>query len=195
MISLEQAVKEVSLKLKDDPHRLAHVMGVYDVALKLANHYDVSKYDVGLAALFHDFMKNDSIDAQKKFLSASEINYYQEAPVMYHALSASHYLNQVHGIIHSDILDAIQFHVWGKKEMSMIGKIIFVSDYCEPNRDFTDVEMIYQTALSDLNQAVFYCMKITLEHVLENKQTPHADQVLAYQYYMEVTHAKTESNY
>jgi len=195
MITLKKAISVVTSKLKDDYNRLSHVMGVYEVALKLADHYHASKNDVGLAALFHDFMKNDSIEHQKIFLSEDEIKYYQQAQVMYHALSASRYLEQTYDISNQDILDAIKFHVWGNIEMSLIGKIIFVSDYCEPNRNFTDVEEIYQMALKNLDQAVCYCMKITLEHVLENKQTPHADQLSAYTYYMEVTHAKTESNY
>ena len=185
MIDIEKLKLDVKQQLKDDDFRFKHVMGVYETALELAKHYNVSKIETAVASLFHDYMKNESYDIQKNYLTPSDIILYQQTPVMYHALSAAEVLKQTYNIVDQHILDAIAYHVWGKPKMTLLGKIIFVSDYCEPNRDFLDTTYIKEMALKDLDQAVLYCMTLTLNEVRKNNQVIHANQLEAYTYYLE----------
>lgn len=188
MIDIEQLKIDVKKRFEDDHHRYRHIMGVYETALEFATFYGISSYDAAVASLFHDFMKNETIERQISYLPQAIIDYYQMTPVMYHALSAAAVLEKEYQLSNQDILDAVRFHVWGKPNMTTLGKIIFVADYCEPNRTFTDVSAIKRLAYRNLDQAVGYCMKLTLDEVREKKRDPHQDQWSAYVYYMEEKH-------
>ncbi|MFU8792472.1 MAG: bis(5'-nucleosyl)-tetraphosphatase (symmetrical) YqeK [Acholeplasmataceae bacterium] len=192
MIDINQLKKDIKDKFKHDHHRYQHIMGVYETALAFATHYNVSLYDAAVASLAHDLMKNESREKQTSYLSQSDIDAYQKTPVMYHALSAAEVLKKEYHVSHNDILEAVRYHVWGKPNMTTLGKIIFISDYCEPNRTFTDIKIIRDLAYENLDQAVLYCMKLTIDEVREKKREPHPDQWLAYTYYLEVKHGKTQ---
>ena len=188
-----EAIKtEVTKKLKDHPKRLEHVFGVYETAVKLADIYQVSQENAGIAALFHDYTKYDPIENQIKHLDLKTIKKYTTSPVMFHALSAAEELKIMFKIENEDILNAIRYHVYGRTSMSIIEQIIFISDYCEPNRKFTDTKYIFDLASKDLDLATEYCMKLTIDDVRRNGLTPNEEQVNAYIYYQEVNRGKTK---
>lgn len=192
MIDIDALKKDIFNRFKTDKKRYHHIMGVYETALMFAKFYGVLAYDAAVASLYHDYMKNESKENQIAYLSKEDVIYYKETPVMYHALAAAAVLKKRDPLVKQDILDAILFHVWGKPNMTTLGKIIFVSDYCEPNRTFTDISIIKDLALKDLDKAVSYCMKLTLDEILEKKRDPHLDQWAAYQYYAEEKNGKTQ---
>jgi len=64
-----------------------------------------------------------------------------------------------------DILNAIRYHCTGRKEMSTLEKIIFVSDFIEPGRQFVS-EKLRKLAEINLDKAV-------LEVMLEKKKYIH----------------------
>lgn len=184
---VKQAVYE---KLKNHPKRYEHVLGVYETAIKLANIYEVDENKAQIAAIFHDYAKHDTVEEQIAHLELKVIKHYADAPVMYHAFAAAHALESIFGIKDQEILNAIRYHVWGRKEMTKLDKIIFISDYCEPNREFDDKTYIYELATKDLDLACAYCMKLTMQDVIKKNRTPHEDQVVAYDYYQEVNSGK-----
>jgi predicted HD superfamily hydrolase involved in NAD metabolism len=189
--ALEALVKTY---LSGDQKRINHVLGVKETAIKLAITHHEDTHKAAIAALYHDIMKNHKKKEQKSKLTNKEIKHFKDTPVMYHALSAA-VVAKENGITDEDILDAIRYHVWGKSHMSTLGKIIFISDYCEPNREFIDNPFIFEMAIKDLDQAVAHCMKLTIDHVISQKQKPHPDQMKAYQYYKELLNEKIKSNY
>lgn len=189
---IDHLKKVVQDKLIDYPKRYQHVIGVYETAIRLAKYYHVDETKVGIAAIFHDYAKHDDIEDQIKHLELKIIKTYAETPVMYHAFAAANTLEYMFQIKDQEILNAIRYHVWGRTHMTMIDKIIFIADYCEPNRDFLDTTAIYELAIKDIDLAVEYCMKLTMQHVLKKNKVPHEEQVLAYQYYQEVNRGKTE---
>ena len=182
----------VAKKLNDHPKRYQHVLGVYETSIKLAQAYQTDELKVGIAAIFHDFSKCDTIETQISHLELKIIKKYADAPVMYHAFAAAQALESMFQVKDQDILNAIKYHVWGRENMSMIEKIIFIADYCEPNRKFLDTTYIFDLAMKDIDLAVEYCMKLTMQDVIGKNKIPHQDQVLAYQFYQEVNRGKTQ---
>jgi predicted HD superfamily hydrolase involved in NAD metabolism len=185
--NIKQRVYE---KLKDHQKRYEHVIGVYETAVKLAKHYGVDEQKAAIAALYHDYAKYESIEEQIAHLELKVIKKYADTPVMYHALAAAFHLENDFHIKDQDVLNAIRYHVWGRAEMSILEKIIFISDYCEPNRKFMDSTYIFELALKDIDLATEYCMKLTSEDIIKKDGTEHEDQVSAYHYYMEVNSGK-----
>jgi predicted HD superfamily hydrolase involved in NAD metabolism len=178
--------KRVSEKLSNHQKRLTHVFGVYETAVKLAKIHNVDVEKVSIAALFHDYSKYDSIEDQVAHMDLKTIKNYAEYPVIYHAMAAAIALEHEFHIRDQEILNGIRYHVWGRPNMSDLEKIVFISDSCEPNRNFPDSQMIFEMASKNLNQATEYCMKISIDHVIAKGLVPSPEQMESYQYYKEV---------
>ncbi len=189
---IEKVKAKVIEKLKNDSHRLNHVLGVYQTSLELAKVYQCDQNFVGIASLYHDYTKNDSIEAQKAILTKEEFAKYESYPVMYHALSAARHLENDFKIKNIEILNAIKSHIWGRPYMSIYEKIVFVADYCEPNRTFFDTKEIYDLAVKDIDLAVLACIELTLNYLKKEGVTPSIEQLEAHTYYMEVNSGKTK---
>ncbi len=190
---IDDIKKIVSEKLKDHQSRLKHVFGVYETAVKLASIHNVDIEKASIAALFHDFSKYDPIEDQIKHMPLKLIKAYADYPVIYHAIAASIELEINFHIKDQDILNAIRYHVWGRPNMSILEKIIFVSDSCEPNRAFDDAKFIYKTATKDLDYAVLLAMKASIDDLkIRRHLEPSDEQYLAYRYYLEVNRGKTK---
>jgi len=186
---IKEKVKE---KLKNYPKRYQHVLGVYERSLELAKIYEIDSNKASIASLIHDYSKYDTLEEQTKYLSKEIIEKYKDYPVMYHALAAAKVLEIEFGISDQDILNSVSYHVWGRTNMSTLEKIIYLSDYCEPNRDFLDAKIIYELSLKDLDIALEYAMDAGIKDVLNKNLAPNIDQIEAHKYYKEVIRGKNK---
>lgn len=189
---IEQIEKRVYEKLKDHPKRLKHVYGVAETAKKLALIYHESTDKAMIAGLFHDVAKYDTLEEKLNLMDLRWIKAYADYPVIYHAIAAANLLEHEFKVHDQDILNAIRYHVWGRKDMSTFEKIIFVADSCEPNRGFDDMDYVFDLATKDLNRAVCYCMEQSIKYVEEKGHRPSQEQLENYHYYLEVTRGETE---
>ena len=66
--------------------------------------------------------------------------------------------------------------------MTLLEKIIYVSDYMEPNRDFPGVEKLRKLAFEDIDAALKLGLEMTLEHLKRqgNEVSPESRQALAW---------------
>lgn len=189
---IKLAKKQVDKKLKKYPERLKHVYGVAETAEKLAQLYDVDPSEAYIVGLYHDYAKYDR--RSHKHLTKKEIKVVKKYPVMFHAYEAAYRIQENLAIDKPYMIHAIRSHVWGRPEMHVLEKIIFVSDMCEPNRAFPDAKDIYKLATKDLDQAVLKCMKISIKDVKNKNKKPSPMQLEAYRYYKEVQRGKKIKN-
>jgi predicted HD superfamily hydrolase involved in NAD metabolism len=188
---IEQIRLDVITKLKDDQIRLQHVFGVEKVAIEIASCYEVNLEHVQIAALFHDYCKNDTLETQIAEIDAKDVAKYKQYPVIYHALAAANILSKNYQMKHDDVLNAIKYHVWGREKMSLLEKIIFVSDLAEPSRTFIDGRKLIELAKINIVEATYDCMEIIINHLkLENKKLSD-EQVAAFTYIKEELCGKT----
>jgi len=146
-------------KFKNDPFRLAHIYSVKKVAIHLGSIHHEQIPRVVVASYLHDAAKNtkiDNRDYQKDDLTP--------LPCL-HAYQAAILAEDMFKIHDEDILNAIRYHCTGRKEMSTLEKIIFVSDFIEPGRQFVS-EKLRKLAEINLDKAV-------LEVMLEKKKYIH----------------------
>jgi predicted HD superfamily hydrolase involved in NAD metabolism len=189
---IDQIKEKVIQKLKDHPKRLTHVFGVAETARILATIHQVSEDKAIIAGLYHDIAKYDTIEEQTRYLDLDTINHFKAYPVIFHAYGAASYLKEDFKIDDEEILNAIRHHVWGRPNMSTLEKIIFISDSCEPNRKYADCQRIFELAKINLDEALWICMDISLEKLIEKGKKPSFEQMEAHQYYMEVTRGKNK---
>ena len=68
-------------------------------------------------------------------------------------------------------MDAIAYHTTGHKSMNDLAKIVYLEDMTEKGRDFPGVEDIRKLSFENLDEAMLFAVKITLQHLLEDEET------------------------
>ncbi|CDI50238.1 metal dependent phosphohydrolase [Clostridium tetani 12124569] len=81
------------------------------------------------------------------------------------------------GIKDQDILNAIRYHTTGRENMTMLEKIIYLSDYIEPGRKYPGVEKVRELAFQDIDKALINSFNITIKYVIEKDQVLHLDTI------------------
>lgn len=172
----ESIVKELAEKVKGE--KFDHSLGVEQTALALARRYGADREKAGLAGLLHDYTKQmDNVMLAKKY----NIPYLTEKTL--HGHTAAALLKESGRITDEEVLGAIRWHTTGRADMSLLEKIVFIADYVEPNRDFPGVEYARELAFEDIDKAMLWALKTTIEHVVKNKGLIDTDSVEAYNDY------------
>ncbi len=154
--------KHLREALQHDPARLEHVYAVRDMALKISRHYGCDQQKTEVAALLHDMTKTYS-NEENRLLAGNMLC--DDVPEdCYHAYAASAIAKRRYKIHDDDILNAIKYHCSGRKNMSLLEKIIYVSDFIEINRDFV-TEKLREGALTNLDLTVYLIMKQTKSYL------------------------------
>lgn len=178
MQSLELVNKLLKEKYPDPTNkRYMHILGVKDMAIKLAQiyHEDVNKATI--AALMHDYSKYDSIDDAKGKLSDEDIEECKKYPFLLHAYLSAYYYKELVGN-DLDIYNAIRNHVFGRPNMSLLEKIIVISDYTEENRKYPScIECRKLLFEKGIDYAIYYSTKKTIEFNLSEGNNPHPRQL------------------
>ena len=148
--------KKLSKYLDED--RFQHTMGVMytSACLAMVHGYDIK--DAQVSGLLHDCAK--CIPNKKKLKMCSEHNipvsdFERSHPFLLHSRLGAYIAHEKYGIDDQEILSAINYHTTGRREMSLLEKIIYIADYLEPGR--TERLFILQIILSPcvIKQAVY----------------------------------------
>ncbi|MED2758841.1 bis(5'-nucleosyl)-tetraphosphatase (symmetrical) YqeK [Bacillus thuringiensis] len=137
--------------------RYIHTIGVMETAIELAKLYGVDEKK----AEMEEIIKRE--DLPKDLLC-----YNKE---LWHAPVGAYLVEKEVGITDSEILQAITYHTSGHENMTMLDKVIYVADYIEPGRKFPGVEEARKLAYTDINQALLFALKRTIQFLMEKNQT------------------------
>lgn len=172
---------------KDSPKRLMHINLVKDKALKLARIYGADLDKVEIAALLHDSTKlmPDALtmDWAKQVVNFEDIKCIPKGCL--HAYSAAYLARNKFLIDDLDVINAIIYHCSGKKNMSLLEQIIYVSDFIEPSRTFVDDELRL-LAENDLNKATLLIIQKTIAYLEKHQQYVSNLTYEAYAYYQKI---------
>ncbi len=155
----EEIRKDLEIALKNYPDRLAHVYGVRDTALKLGKKYNLDLNILEITALLHDitkyYSKEDNIKIINSYFPETKFIYDEYNDNVLHAFSAYIVAKRKYGIKNGEILNSILNHTVGRPNMSMYEKVIFISDYIEPNRTYPSCVKVRAIVEQSLDLAVF----------------------------------------
>ena len=76
-----------------------------------------------------------------------------------------------------DMQEAIAFHTTGKVNMSILGKIIFLADITEENRNYEDAGKLRELSEKNLDEAMLYALNKTIEKTVKTNKLLHPDSV------------------
>ena len=128
------------LKTNQKESRFIHSMGVAYTAVSLAMKYECDFKKAYLAGILHDCAKLKDID-DSLYLKicedhGTEISDYEKSnPFMLHGKVGAIFAKEKYNITDEEVLSAVENHIVGKPDMTLLEKILFIADYIEPARD------------------------------------------------------------
>ncbi|MBU3072996.1 bis(5'-nucleosyl)-tetraphosphatase (symmetrical) YqeK [Clostridium estertheticum] len=176
--------------------RFKHSVSVSKTAIELATIYGQNIEKARIAGLVHDCAKNLADEQLIKMATDHNIELDEvsrQSPQIIHGLVGSIIARDVMEIHDEDILNSIKYHTTGRRDMSILEKIIFISDYIEPLRTFNGKDEVRRLSKVNLDVAVILCLENTIKYVISQKRLLHIDTIYARNYLLsEKTRRKDE---
>ena len=128
--------------------RFEHTLGVAKSAKKLAGIYKVDPSKAELAALLHDCAKHRKIEEMRNMITRETELTDEEynLPEILHGFAGAIYARNVFKVDEVDVLNAIKYHTIGRRNMSMLEKVVYIADRIEAGRKHEGVEKIRELA-------------------------------------------------
>lgn len=116
------------------PNRYKHILGVISTSQKLSKIYFADYTKCSLAAIFHDWCKNWSIDKLENYLNVNNLEF-EKIPLIYHGIVSFDLISKTYpNLVDNQILEAIKYHTSLCENPNIITQILFIADYIEPSR-------------------------------------------------------------
>jgi predicted HD superfamily hydrolase involved in NAD metabolism len=173
---IHEQIKELSKKSVRNQERYLHSLRVMDMALHLnrLHQLGLNEEKIKIASLVHDYgkmMSQTKFQAYVDHYDWSQNPSIKDAIDTHHALLLPKFLKEDLGIEDEDIVDAAQFHCTGKEHMSVLTKLIMLSDYTENGRTFQNCIDVRNISYVDFEKAVYESLKRTVDCIL-NRNKP-----------------------
>lgn len=184
---------ELLLKIDDylknhmSAKRREHTYGVVKMAVKLANMLGCNTFKARIAAMFHDILRDLKSEELNEYIRKLDLpKKYIDNPNLSHGKIATYLMKTDYGIRDEDILNAVSFHTTGRQGMSLLEKIIYISDAVEENRDYPGVDDLREALKEDLDSACYKALTNTIEHVKSSGIDLDQDTICAKAYFEKI---------
>ena len=172
---LEELREKVRKKMGEK--RYIHTLGVEEKAAELAKKYIADEKKCRIAAILHDVAKEMSIDKMRdicqKNLSDELSKEDMDINEILHGFAGCIIARDEFGITDEDILNGIKYHTVGKRGLSLLGRIIYIADGIEKNRNYPAVEEIRKEVEKDLDKGIILEIDKKIEYLMGKKGKIH----------------------
>lgn len=164
------------------PRRFVHSLNVMNTAIELAHRYGFDEEKAAMAGLLHDCARD--IRGEEVFTLCGKygikVDYITRAqPELLHGPLGYYLAREEYGVTQQDICNAIYCHTTGNENMDLLGKIVFMADYMEPNRSFPGVDEVRREAHSNIDRALLLALDRTIKYVMMRGAYVHPDTINA----------------
>lgn len=180
--------EKIKSTLKDtlNSDRYDHTIRVVNEAKKLAALYGVDEEKAEIAALAHDCAKNMSYNELKRTCEKGNIIFTDDdlnSKPIWHAYAAVIIAKEEFKIDDEEILNAIKYHTTGRKNMTVLEKIIYLADYIEPGRTFEKIHEVRVLAYDkNIDAALIKAINNTIEFLISKGSIIHKSTIEARNY-------------
>jgi len=194
MIILEQ-ILETSIDLKKlkkilKNKRYQHSLGVAETAYQLGGLFDVELKKVVVAAILHDCAKDLTEEEADIYCTKYKIPLSKTEKSnrkLIHAKIGAVLAKEIFGVKDKEILSAISFHTTGRQAMSVLEKIIYISDFIEPGRgDNEFLAQLRRLSKKNLDATMALILKASLDFLEKTRKPIDPNTKKAYAYYNNV---------
>ena len=172
-----------------DRDRFEHSEGVMYTAAALAMRYGEDLEKAQIAGILHDCAKCIPDNKKLKICEKNHIEITEAekcSPFLLHAKVGAYIAKEKYDIEDAEILDAIACHTTGKPAMTLLDKIIYISDYIEPMRSkASNLEEVRKMAFVDLDETLFKILSDTLVYLEKSSKKMDPMTMQTYEYYRE----------
>ncbi len=179
------------------PKRIQHILGVEQMAIELAGHYQLDTHTAATAGLMHDLAKYFKPQrllelARAEGLPIDEVDI--AAPHLLHADVSAIVARDEFGITNPEILHAIADHTLGRPEMSPMSCIIFLADTLEAGRgDTEELQSLRQLSYQNLHRAVWHTCDYSLQYLLSTRCLIHPRTIRTRNWAMTASYAQVNN--
>lgn len=183
-------IRDIKKELEHDldSKRYEHTLGVAYTAACLAMRYGYDMEKAYITGLLHDCAKcmsnKDKFEyCEKHDISISEVE--QDNPSLLHAKVGAEMSRRKFDIEDPEIYQAIFYHTTGHPNMSLLDKIIYISDYMEPHRDEApNLDLVRKQVFVDIDQALLTILKDSVAYLDKSDKTVDPMTMETYLYYV-----------
>lgn len=172
------------LKEKLTEHRFVHSLNVADSAKELARIYGCDEAIAYTTGLIHDVCKDTPAGLQLSYMLENGVELTEieiSTAKLYHAMCGSVYIQKEFGIDNQDMINAVRYHTTGRKNMSLLEKIVFIADFISAERDYNGVEIMREKAVKSLDEAIVEGLGFTIKDLIDRgERFVHPDTIDAY---------------
>lgn len=134
-------MKKIKTYMSDK--RYLHSISVAKLSAEIAISNGIKEWGKFLrAGLLHDIAKELPMKEQKTLMQEHYSRYQDFPPAIYHQFLGGYLAKKDFGLTNAEEIEAIEYHTTGKKEMTVLGKVIYAADKIEPTRGFDSSEMV-----------------------------------------------------
>lgn len=168
--------------------RREHSFRVALMAVSRARSLHIPESQAMLASALHDCGKYVAPDSPllEGFVPPENV----PAPVI-HQYTGAYLAEYVFGIEDEEILDAIRFHTSGKEDMTALGKLIYLADMLELDRNYSGVEELRKVFWRDLDKCLQLCLERQIAYLEEKESGTHSVYFLTKQAYKWIKEQRT----
>ena len=135
-------LREKAVESMSDKRRI-HTLAVEQMAMRLGAIYAPDKINIlRAAALLHDVTKEIKLNGQLEMCEKYGISVSENdilAPKTFHAKTAAALIKDEYSEFADDeVVSAVRWHTTGKEGMAICEKIIYLADYIDESRKFSD---------------------------------------------------------
>ena len=183
-------IKDIKKELEHDldSKRYEHTLGVAYTAACLAMRYGYDMEKAYITGLLHDCAKcmsnKDKLDYCEKYdIPVTKVE--QENPSLLHAKVGAEMSRRKYDIKDSEIYQAIMYHTTGHPQMTLLDKIIYISDYMEPHRDEApNLHSVRKQAFIDIDATLLTILKDSVAYLEKSDKTVDPMTMETYLYYV-----------
>ena len=176
------------------PQRIKHILGVEQMAIDLASHYQIDTRKAAIAGLMHDLAKYFK---PQKLLEMAQIAGVEIDPVsaatphLLHADVSAIVARDTFKVTDTEVLDAIANHTLGRPGMNELSCIVFLADTLEPGRGNTpDLEHLRKICYQNLDKALFQTCDYSLKFLLETHCLIHPRTIATRNWFLQKAQKK-----
>ncbi len=200
-MKIEELLKAVKDEVGD--RRIQHIKGTCQKAEQLADIFmRDEKENLKIAACLHDITKHFSNEEHISYAKKMKIELpydYLASPKTLHELTGAYRARELFGNLVSDsVFLSIRYHTTGREDMTLPEKLIYLADYIEETRTFSDCVKLreyfnteilkardYSERLQVLDKTLLYSFDMTLCDLIKQGCPIHKETMLARNYLIE----------
>jgi len=156
--------------------RFQHSLRVAKLSEDLAAHYGANQEKAYFAGLCHDIAKEYDEATCQMYIEKAHIERdpcIVETPGLAHGEIGAYVLKTQWHIDDEEVLDAIRWHTYGHKNMSLLSKIVYLADVAEPKRNFEHIDLLRKKLFEDLDLSIQYFFTLCTTYLTKENQSIH----------------------